>query len=264
MIYMENHDVCVKAGQAKVKYYNNSLFRYFIASILAGAFVGFGIALIMSIGGRFNMVDGLGPLGPVFMGVSFGIALSLVVMAGAELFTGNNMLLVTSGLAGKTTWSDLGKIWVVSYIGNFIGSIIIAVLLWQSGLLAGPAGVMSVAITEVKTSASFFELLCRGILANTLVCLAVLMALRMKSESGKLIMIWWCLFGFIAPLYEHSIANMTVLTMGYLTPDSPYDLSIFITNLIPSTLGNIIGGAGLGAIVYYLGNKPFGVENEQK
>lgn len=228
------------------------LTKYLVLSLLAGLYVGLGIILIFTIGG----VVGDSPFKRVIMGASFGIALSLVLMAGSELFTGNNMIMTIGSLEKKVSWITTSKIWLYSYIGNFAGSILAAWLFFMTGLGTGPLGEFILKTTEAKMNAPFIDLFFKGILCNILVCLAVLTFIKLKEETAKLIMVFWCLFAFITSGFEHSIANMTLLSIGLLMPH-PESISLIglANNLIPVTLGNMVGGAFvLGVGYWFVGN----------
>ncbi|PAB59850.1 formate/nitrite transporter family protein [Anaeromicrobium sediminis] len=242
-------------AKLKVDFLRRSKGKYTVASALAGFYVGLGILLIMTIGGILSNAES--PYTKIVMGVSFGIALSLVLMAGSELFTGNNLIMMVGVLNKKVSWSDTIGIWIYSYIGNFLGSILIALLFIYTGLAKGATADFILKVTSAKMNGTFMPLLVKGILCNILVCLAVLCSIRMNSESGKLIMIFWCLFAFITTGFEHSIANMTILSIGMFMPH-PETISLvgMFNNLIPVTIGNFIGGAlFLGGSAYYIGKK---------
>ncbi|WP_105617232.1 formate/nitrite transporter family protein [Vallitalea okinawensis] len=239
------------AAEAKSKFSKNAKGRYTLASGLAGFYVGIGILLIMTIG---SLLSGAGsPATKIVMGASFGIALSLVIMAGSELFTGNNLIMTAGALDKRITWKDAGRVWFYSYIGNFLGSALVAGFFVMAGLTNGATGEFIINVASAKMGGAFMPLLAKGILCNILVCLAVLCAVRMQSESGKLIMIWWCLFAFITAGFEHSIANMTIFSIALFMPH-PETVSVMgmLNNLIPVTIGNFIGGALLVGGSYYL------------
>lgn len=238
----------------KVEFLNKSLGKYLVASFWAGSYVGLGIILIMVIG-SFGTIAG-SPYTKAFMGLSFGIALSLVIMAGSELFTGNNLIMTVGALDGKVSWLDACRIWLVSYIGNFLGSFLIGGLFVLTSIENTPVGVFILKLAASKMNSEFLPLMAKGILCNLLVCLAVLCSIKMKSESGKLIMIFWCLFAFITAGFEHSIANMTIFAMSLFLPHT-HSVSIagMFANLIAVTIGNFIGGAIiLGGTYYYMGS----------
>lgn len=243
------------AAKSKIDFLKKSKGKYIVASVLAGFYVGLGILLIMTIGGLLSSVGS--PYAKIVMGVSFGIALSLVLMAGSELFTGNNLVMMVGALSKKVSWSDAIGVWIYSYVGNFIGSFLIALIFIYTNLTKGKTGEFILKVSSAKMNDVFMALLMKGILCNILVCLAVLCAIRMKSESGKLIMIFWCLFAFITCGFEHSVANMTILSIGVLISHSEtISLLGMFNNLLPVTLGNFIGGAlFLGGSYYYIGKE---------
>lgn len=257
-MFFEAVEKVANAGASKSNFLKNSFGKYFVLSTFAGFFVGLGILLIFSIGGLAAPV--IGPLGArTLMGVCFGVALSLVIMCGSELFTGNNFVMTISTLSKKTTWTDTIKLWVVCYFGNLAGSILCGYLFSLTNLTvhfvpgAESVGKFMGTIATLKATAPFWDLFYRGILCNILVCLAVWCSIKMTSESGKLIMIWWCLFAFITVGLEHSIANMTLFSA--LMFKEPQFFMGMIVNLIPVTLGNMLGGIGLGAAYYYVSKK---------
>jgi len=252
-MYREEFESAAKGAAAKVAFLKNNPVGYFLLSMLAGMFIGFGVLLAFTIGGT---LDG-SPATKMAMGVSFGIALSLVVMAGAELFTGNN-LVMAAGLNRKTiTSGDAVKLWIVCWLGNLCGSVLLAVIYHLTGLGIGtPAGEFMAAGAFGKMTAGLVPLLTRGILCNMLVCLAVWCTFRCKTEAGKLIMIFWCLFAFITTGFEHSIANMTLLTEALLNPaDQAVTFGGWVYNLIVVTIGNMIGGIFFVAIPYALASR---------
>lgn len=248
-MFQEEYGLAANAAQAKVGLLKSNPKGYFALSMLAGMYVGFGILLIFSIGG---MLSGQ-PYTKIVMGVSFGIALSLVVIAGAELFTGNNLVMFAGMSKGRVSLAEACKLWIVCWVGNLVGSVVLAVLFHLSGLNTGAIGEFIAATSAAKMNASFSALLVRGILCNTLVCLAVWCGFRCKTESGKLIMIFWCLFAFITTGFEHSVANMTLLAIGLLNPcGAAVSMGGYVYNLVVVTLGNMIGGIVFVAIPYYL------------
>ena len=225
---------------------------YFILSMLAGAYIGIGVLLAFTIGG---LLDGA-PYAKVVMGLSFGVALSLVVMAGAELFTGNNSVL-TMGILNKTvSLRDSICLWAVCWLGNLAGAVILAVIYHLTGLGTGAVGEFMAAAAYGKMSLGVIPLITRGILCNFLVCLAVWSAGRATSDAGKLIMIFWCLFAFITTGFEHSIANMTLMTVALLEPmGQAVSVGGYFYNLLFVTLGNMIGGIFFVALPYYLASR---------
>ncbi len=255
-MYMEAVEKFAQTAADKRDFLKGSFSKYFILSAMAGMYIGFGMILIFSVGAPLGADSS--PFVKALMGASFGIALSLVIFAGSELFTGNNMTMVIGNLSGKVTFGDTALIWAVSWAGNLAGSLLIAFVVVNSGLISkDPWASFISGISAAKMNAPFLELFIRGFLCNILVCLAVWTSARAKEDTAKLILIWWCLFGFIGSGFEHSVANMSLLGMGAflgVNPDASW--SGYVANLIPVTLGNIVGGAMLGAVYWYCSQKP--------
>lgn len=252
-MYQETLEKMINLALGKVKLLNGSRTRYFILSMLAGLYVGLGIILILTIGGAM----GADPGKKLVMGLSFGIALSLVIMAGSELFTGNNMIMAAGSLDKKVPWKDSIRIWLWSWFGNWAGSILVAAIFVLTGLAAGSTGAFAAKVSAAKMTAPAVQLFFRAVLCNVLVCLAVLSGIKLKEETAKLIMIWWCLFAFITSGYEHSIANMTLLTIGLFTAPVGGDVNMYgyLYNLGIVGLGNMFGGAIIIGWSYWMAGK---------
>ena len=240
------------AAEKKVSFYKQNKMAYFVSSMLAGTYVGICMITILIVAGMFDNFVGV----KLLQGFSFAAALSLVVFAGAELFTGN-VFVMTAGVLWKTVKTkDALRLCAFCYFGNLAGSILIAALFWGTGYLHGPVLAAATAAIDAKTSPFFMELFVRGILCNMLVCAAVWSVFRLKSESGKLIMIFWCIYLFIVAGFEHSIANMTLFGLGIIAGGSGIaSVGLMLTNLISVTAGNIIGGALLSLAYWAIGKK---------
>ncbi len=233
-----------------MRYMQSSPAGYGLLSALAGIYVGFGIILIFSIGGPIH--EGAGPFLKLVMGASFGIALSLVIFAGSELFTGNNMVLLVGRLQNKISTGLVLKSWLLCFLGNLIGSVLLAWLMFHADSLTESSKNLVQQVSSMKMNADAKELFVRGILCNWLVCLAVWLAVKIKSEAAKLIMIFWCLFAFISSGFEHCVANMTLLSMSLMLPHgAEISLVGFGHNLTWVTLGNIVGGALFVGMAYW-------------
>lgn len=251
-MFTEGVQNIIEAAVKKKEKMNESVLRYFASAMLAGAYVGIGIILIFSIGAPLAAIHS--PLQSIVMGMSFGIALTLVIFAGSELFTGNNMFFTMSTLARRTTMGDLGKNWVLVFIGNLVGAVVLSLLVYGTGLfqqIGADHLIFKAAATKMSLPVSM--LFFRGILCNWLVCLAIWMASRAKDDISKLVLIWWCLYAFIASGYEHSVANMTLLSTALLLPGHPDTITVagWMHNMIPVTLGNIVGGAVFVGMAYW-------------
>lgn len=224
------------------------LWQVVVLGILGGAFIAFGaqLATRVQVGiEQFGLAVFLG-------GAVFSIGLMLVVIAGAELFTGNT-LITMSVLAGRSKLSSLLKNWTIVYFSNLAGSLLIVFFMIAANLFDNPEVFnRAVSIAEYKAEElSFTAIFFRGILCNWLVCLAVWLALAAQDITGKIIGIFFPIMAFVASGFEHSIANMYFIPVGMVLSPETVTLTGFINNLISSTLGNIVGGAGFVATVYY-------------
>ncbi|MEQ9606135.1 MAG: formate/nitrite transporter family protein [Kiloniellaceae bacterium] len=215
-------------------------------SILAGAFIAFGAAFYTVV--MTGADPGFGP-SRLLGGAAFSLGLILVVVGGAELFTGN-ALMVMAWVDRRIGTGALLRAWAVVYAGNLVGAVGMAVLVDLSGTLAGPQGELAVRIAEAKMALPPLEALARGILCNALVCLAVWLTFAAHSVAGKILAILWPITAFVALGYEHSIANMYLIPVGLLN-GAQGGVGGLLANLVPVTLGNVIGGAGGVALAYW-------------
>jgi len=242
---------------------NLSWDKLLILGFLAGAFIAFGGFLAIIVGkGVPNLDPGLQKL--LFGGV-FPVGLMLVVIAGAELFTGNTACVIPAVMSGKARWSGLLRNWVLAYIGNLAGSIFVAYFLaYLTGVFNDApylGAVVTIAANKVKPDI-FLQLFLKGIGCNWLVCLAVWIGISSDDITGKILGIWWPIMAFVTLGLEHSIANMFFIPLGIFyranmimagLPDVPVVTwgQFFITNLVPVTLGNIIGGSFFVGFIYW-------------
>ncbi len=220
-------------------------------SILAGAFIAFG-------GAFYTIVvtdSGLG-FGPTRLlgGMAFSTGLILVVVGGAELFTGNN-LIAMAWADKKVTNTQLFRNWGIVYVGNFIGAVGTAVLIGVSGTLGfqdGAVAATALKIAEGKLALPMGEAFVRGVLCNTLVCLAVWLCFSARTVISKIFAILFPVSAFVALGFEHSIANMYLIPIGYFAGSENITLMGLFSNLLFVTLGNIVGGSGFVALTYWL------------
>jgi len=244
-------EMAVRVEKIGVVKANLKIIPTFVLAVLAGAFIAFGAAF-------FTVVitdSGLG-YGPARMlgGVAFSTGLILVIIGGAELFTGNN-LIVMAWADRKVTHTQLLRNWSIVYLGNFIGSIGTALLVGLSGLFFlddGAVGRTAIGIADAKLSLSLSEAFFRGILCNTLVCLAVWLCFSARTVVGKVTAIIFPISAFVALGFEHSVANMYLFPAAYFAGSENVTISGMLGNLIPVTIGNIIGGSGFVALVYWI------------
>jgi len=242
-----------------------SILNTLILGVLAGAYIGFGAALATVVGSDAASRFGTG-VSQVLVGSAFSVGLILVVIAGAELFTGNN-LMITSVLGRHYGPVRLLNRWAVVYAANFIGAVLLAAIMYQSGLwkaASNAVGAKAIAIARAKVDLSFREAFFRGVGCNWLVCLAVWMALCARNVAGKVLVIFFPIMAFVALGYEHCVANMYLVPTGlFLKGTAAADgfagaalasltwRGFLLANLVPVTLGNIVGGAIFVGSLYW-------------
>jgi formate/nitrite transporter len=264
--FLSPKEVASKSSETGLSKCKLPILKMFILAILAGIYIAFGAELFLLVGSDSTLGFGF----TRFLSASvFTVGLMLVVVGGAELFTGNNLMIIAV-LDKKAKWTELIRSWVVVYIGNFIGSIILALFLFWSGtwgLNNNLVGANALKVASSKISLSFVQAFFRGVLCNWLVCLAVWLSMASKDVIGKLFAIYFPIMAFVTSGFEHSVANMFVIPYGILLKAVPDVIkasgktiadfanlnyvTLFTKNLIPVTLGNILGGAVFVGVVYW-------------
>ena len=247
---METVSKLAEGGSGKAEFLETNPLGFWISSMMAGIYVGFGILLIFSLG---SVLDP--SVRPLVMGGAFGLALILVVFAGADLFTGHTMSMTFSFLERRSSAGAVASVWVTSWLGNLAGALLLAAL-----FVAGGGGLITKAPSEfiytaaaAKMNMDALPLIARAILCNWLVCLALWMSARVANEAARMVAIAWCLFAFIATGFEHSVANMTLFGVALLS-EHPETVTWtgMAWNLTWVTLGNTIAGAVFMAVAYWL------------
>jgi len=231
--------------------------KTFVLSLLAGFYIAFGaeLATVVTADAAEHVGQGIARL---LGGSVFSVGLMLVVVCGAELFTGNS-LLTKAALQRAIPWHKLAENWTIVIVGNLLGSLFFAWLMYRSGLWrSGSIGLHAVNLAAAKTGLPFDVALIRGILCNWLVCLAVFMAVSARDIPGKLLACYVPIMAFVASGFEHSVANMYFIPTGLLlkaelgVQAEALTWSGFVfRNLVPVTLGNIIGGVVFVAGAYW-------------
>ncbi len=219
--------------------------------ILAGAFIAFGAMFYTVVVTGSEL--GFGPT-RLMGGLVFSLGLVLVVVGGAELFTGNS-LIVMAWADGRVSTADLLRNWALVYAGNLIGALGTVVLVHLAGTMSlgsGSVAATARAIAEAKVAIAPQEAFFRAILCNVLVCLAVWMCFAAHSVSGKALAIVFPISAFVALGFEHSVANMYLLPIGALQSGAEIGVGAILANIVPVTLGNMVGGGVLVALVYWL------------
>ena len=232
-----------------------SFSKTLILAFLAGAYIAIGGLLAVIIGGGVPGIAAENPgIQKFLMGAAFPIGLMLCAIAGADLFTGNTAYFVPAVMDRKLSFFSMLKNWVLVYAGNFIGALFVAYfMVTLTGLFAKSPWLDSIySIADVKTTAPFYKVFLKGIGANLLVALAMWLAYASKDISGKMLGIWVPVMAFVTIGYEHSIANMFFIPAAIFNGAPVTWTEFFVNNLIPATLGNIVGGSVLVGFLYWL------------
>lgn len=225
--------------------------QYFIRAALAGVYIGFVIVLCFKAGNFFHMTQS--PATYLVASMFFGIALVLITYGSAELFTGNTMYFTVATLRKETTIVDTIKNWFACYAGNFVGAIFFALLFYATGIFEHiDNGHFLNTVTEAKMNTETTQLFAKAILCNWLVCLACFLPSQVKGDVAKIAIIMLLVFTFFLSGYEHSIANLSLFAIALLSPHpDTITISGAIHNLVPVTIGNIIGGSVFVGMVYH-------------
>jgi formate transporter len=237
----------------------------FVLAVLAGAFIALGATFATTVtAGGTGLPYGVARL---LAGLAFSLGLILVVVAGAELFTGNN-LIVMAWASRRVSTARLLRNWTIVYLGNLVGAIATAAILFESRQYEfgkGAVGVQTLTTAAAKTNLGFVQAIALGIRCNALVCLAVWLCFSARSTADKVLAIVPPIAAFVAAGFEHSVANMFFIPMGLFVKASGFadgrtdvpDLShltwsrFLLHNLLPVTIGNIVGGALMVGCVYW-------------
>lgn len=274
--YKALFESCVAGGIARSR---QGFMQTLLLTFLAGAYIALGGFLAVRCGLGLSWAQ-WGSMGKFVFAAVFPLGLILTVICGADLFTGNAMTLTGARCNGSVRWLDVLRSWSFAWIGNFIGALFVAYfLVWSTGIIfekapaAAGLSVMPwadalVKLANGKTALPFADAFWRGVGCNWLVCLAVYLGYAAKETAGKMFALWFPTMAFVAMGMEHCIANMFFIPAAIFTGSDPRYLELvntgaataltadwnkfFIDNLIPVTLGNIVGGAVLVAVVYFL------------
>lgn len=260
-------DAAVQTGEAKS---GGSFGKLMILGLLAGAFIAFAAAGSNTAAFNLLMNPETFGLGKVLSGTIFTAGLIMVVLTGTELFTGN-VLILAAVADKKVRLSRMLRNWIIVYIANFLGALFIAFVIYYSGQLSGGEsmlGAFTVKVAAGKVNLGFMKALLLGILCNWLVCIAVWISFSASTVTGKIAGMFFPIWLFVTSGFEHSIANMYFIPAGILAKgneafaslsglsDSALDAltwgAFFTDNLIPVTLGNMIGGGVFVAMAYWL------------
>jgi formate transporter len=271
-------EMAERAEQVGVKKAGLDATGTFVLGVLAGAFIAFGALFSTTVAAGAGDVLPYG-LGRLLAGLAFSLGLILVVVGGAELFTGN-ALIVMAWAGGKVSGGALVRNWGIVYLGNFVGALGVAALAFAGGQYTfgrGAVGAAALATANAKAGLEFGQAVALGILCNVLVCLAVWLTFSARSTADRILAIVPPISAFVAAGFEHSVANMYFIPLGLLIKAvappafwtaihaAPADYpaltwqGFLLGNLLPVTIGNIIGGAVLvGAVYWFVYLRPRG------
>lgn len=228
------------AAEAKVKMLDQHFGKFFLRAVVAGFFIV--CAMIFSNVVAVTFLNSDPAMGKFLAAIVFSLAVLLIVFVGGELFTGNNFTMAFGAFDKKVSWKDVIRVWIVSYFGNLVGCVVLALIF----VLAGASGTKEYykTVMDAKVAISVNETFFRAVLCNFFVCLAVVCNTRCKGESLKFLMIVMCIGTFVISGFEHCIANMatfsTALMLGH-----EYSIGRLLGCLAVDTVGNIIGGGFL-------------------
>lgn len=239
-----------KLAQTKGSY---QVKKTLILAFLAGAYISFGGLLALIVGGGSPGIAAENPgIAKFLFGATFPIGLILVVVVGAELFTGNNAYFIPNVINKKQGVGAVLKNWGLVYVGNFVGAIFVAYVITHLTHIVDSSPYIEAVhnLALGKTSHTFLVTFIKGIAANWLVCLAVWQGMAAKDTTGKIFAIWLPVMAFVAMGFEHSIANMYFIPLAIYEGADITWTTFIVKNLIPATLGNIVGGAVFVGMFY--------------
>ena len=263
-------EMAKKAENIGVSKANLGPFRMMALAVLAGAFIALGAVFMTTVTAGASGVLPYG-IARLLGGVAFCLGLILVVVAGAELFTGNN-LIVMAWASRKVTTGKLLRNWLIVYFGNFVGAVLTAYGVYLSGQYAfgqGAVGLQALTIANAKVGLSFTQAVVLGVFCNALVCLAVWLCMSARTTTDRILSILFPISAFVAAGFEHSIANMYFIPVAlFIKNGAPAEFwtnigktaadfsnvtwgNFFVANLLPVTIGNIIGGVLMVGLVYW-------------
>ena len=234
-MFRDEYKAVGNAAKGKAALLEKNPVAYVLASILAGLYIGFGSIMMGFVGGCLTGQ----PAQKLVCGIVFSVGLCFVTMAGAELFTGNNFVMASASMQKAVSWGQTVKLWIVCYIGNLIGSVIASALFTMTGIGSSneAVGEFFANAAAGKMAGTPANLFAKAILCNILVCVAI----------------WCCVGTFVTCGFEHSIANMTFLSIGLMNPmGKAITMGGFFYNLGIVTLGNMVGGILFIAVPYYV------------
>jgi nitrite transporter NirC len=249
-MYEETIGKLAQTGQSKSATLKRSSLAFIVGSAMAGAYIGFGDIVMFTVGAHADPA-----WAHLVMGAVFASALTIVIFAGSELFTGMAMYMPLALLSRQVSVVDTLRVWAVCWLGNLLGAFVLALLfkMGGGGVLLGDGNPAFMAAVVAKMSAPASELFARGLICNWLVCLAIWMTYRTQNDAAKTILIFWPIMIFVAAGFEHCVANMFAFSLAlWSTHPVTVTLEGALYNLVFVTLGNLCGGALMIAVGYWV------------
>lgn len=238
------------SAREKSDFLSKDLWKYIVLAMMSGFFIVIGVALSFSVAAIIHVEGKM--YGKIAIGLTFWVALGLLVFAGGELFTGNCFVFTIGCLNRTVSLKKTAKLLTVNYIGNLLGCVVLSFLYVQSKALIGVSDAYILNTARSKLNIPCGQLFFRAVLCNFVVCLAIWLSYKMKEESAKLILILLCVLTFSASGFEHSIANMGIFSIALMLPhQSDLTLLAVTKSVFIVTLGNMAGGCILLGLPYW-------------
>lgn len=244
-MYNSDVDVISNLAKKKSKYASEKPTKYLCRSVVTGFYIMVAIILSYTTGGI--LYPKYPEVSKILVAATFCFAIAMIVFFSGELFTGNNFVMAVGMYKKRINLSMAIKVWVYSFLGNAIGLIIFGYLFIKSGASLSIIQYYIESVAYAKLELSVTQMVLRGILCNFIVCLAYLSGIKMKSETGKFIMMFFAVFAFIIAGFEHSIANVGVFSVAYFALGG-LPMALVFKNLLWVVIGNMIGGGILLAL----------------
>jgi nitrite transporter NirC len=254
-MYESDIEAVSATAKKKADFMDHNMPGFFLMSMMAGIYIALGSMIMGVVGGVFTAGGAYST--KLMCGLVFAVGLCIVTTAGSELFTGNNLVLSIGGFTGSVSWGKIVKYWAICWVGNLAGSVLSAVIFTMTGIPgSGDIGTFFANAAAGKVAGTPAALFSKAILCNICVCIAIWCGVRLKTETARLLLCLCCVLTFVTCGFEHSVANMTFLTIGLLNPgETAITIGGVIYNLVIVTLGNMVGGVVFVALPYYLTGK---------
>lgn len=249
-----DHELLVNLGLKKYESFKTDATKFFFKAVVAGLYLG--VATVLSYTLACMLFESSPTVAKIALAGTFGIGLAAISLLGAELFTGNCFTSIMPVFDKKLKFVQILPMWAVCYVGNFVGIALVCFLFVKSGVNSDLLKVYIKDVMEHKMHFEPLQLFIRGILCNFTVCVAAFAGIKLKNEVAKIIMYLVIVMAFVLPGFDHSIANMGSMTIGFTELGNSISASWVPLHMLITTLGNIVGGSILLGYPIYVMNKP--------